>query len=114
MTLQHKIIALLSFMFIVTLMVFYWFTTHMNRHVNNFRQSLATEKQQLEMKMKERIDKLLQKAENLGDEVTSHLSSMEDGLKQRQKESEEFADQFLERQNLTFDAIDGFSSRGRK
>ncbi len=109
MTLTQKIIALISFMMVVMLTVFWWFASHMYRHMDHFTKSRMSEKETMLEKYENGVKKLNNKAENMGKEITSFVGGMEEGLQRLQKESEEFDKQFLEKQNSVFDAIDNFT-----
>lgn len=108
MTLTHKIIVLLSFMTLVIFMILFWATRRIYSHLEHFKANYQSEQQKLMRERDKSIEKLNSKAQEVGENVSSHLSSMEATLKRRQKESEEFDKEFLEHQNGVFDAIENF------
>ncbi len=55
------------------------------------------------------LKKLNEKAQKAGKDVSSFLGGMEEVLKRHQKESEEFTEEFLKKQNGVFDSIDAFT-----
>jgi len=112
MTLTNKIILLVSFMFLISLSVFYWFTNFLFQHTSTFKQSMAIEKQQLQERLDEGIAEIHHKGTQLSQEIVGDLKKMEDDLVNNQRKAEEFDKAFLEGQNGVFDAIDAFGSGG--
>lgn len=98
-------------MAVVTLAVFWWFASHMYRHMDHFAKTRVSEKEAMLKKQEQHMEKLKTKSENMREEVTSFVGGMEEGLQRLQKESEESHAQFLEKQNSVFDAIDDFTAR---
>lgn len=111
MTLEHKITLLLSFMGIVTFIVFFWFASQMFRHVNNFQSSMAKDELALKAAGERSLKKLKEKAGHMGTEISDHFSKMEAELQRISKEEEIFNENFLQRQNQHFDKVDNFVLR---
>ncbi|MDI9634453.1 hypothetical protein QM565_01420 [Geitlerinema splendidum] len=114
MTLRYKITLLLSFMGIVTIIVFCWFASQMLRHVNNFQSSMAKDELALKAAGERSLKKLKEKAEHMGTEMSDHFSNMEAELQRMSKEEEIFNENFLQRQNQHFDAVDTFMSQKKR
>lgn len=114
MKLGHKITLLLSFMGIITFIVFFWFASQMFRHVNNFQSSMAKDELALKAAGEQSIKKLKEKAGQMGTEMSDHFSKMEAELQRMSKEEEAFNENFLQRQNQHFDAVDNFLCYKRK
>ncbi|MBS0272490.1 MAG: hypothetical protein JSR85_07590 [Proteobacteria bacterium] len=114
MTLGHKITLLLSFMGVVTIIVFFWFASQMFRHVNNFQSSMAKDELALKAASKHSLKKLEEKAGQMGTEMSDHFNKMEAELQRMSKEEEIFNEGFLQRQSQHFDEVDNFLCYKRK
>jgi biopolymer transport protein ExbB/TolQ len=114
MTLGHKITLLLSFMGIVTLILFFWFASQMFCHVNNFQSSMAKDELALKAARERSLKKLKEKAGQMGTEISDHFNKMEAELQRMSKEEEAFNENFLNRQNQHFDAVDTFMSQKKR
>lgn len=114
MMLRYKISLLLSFMGIVTFIVFFWFACQMLRHVNNFQSSMAKDELALKAAGERSLKKLKEKAGQMGEEISDHFSKMEAELQRISKEEEIFNENFLQRQNQYFDAVDYFMSQKKR
>ena len=109
MTLEHKILLLITFMVSVSLMTFIWFMNCFNHHVIQFKTSFAHDKQVLEAKRERSISQLKEKVDEMQEETKDHLSKMEDGLLKQRQNAETFNENFLQQQNNLFDKIDNFT-----
>lgn len=114
MRLGHKITLLLSFMGVVTFIVFFWFASQMLRHVNNFQSSMAKDELALKAAGERSLKKLKEKAGQMGAEISDHFGKMAVELQRISKEEEVFNENFLQRQNQHFDEVDNFVSQKRR
>ncbi len=109
MTLSCKMIILVSFMLCVTLVVLAWCYNRLSPQLNHFKEIRESEKQKILTQKNESLQKLNMKAQHMGEDVSSFLGGMEESIKQKQKEHEEFVEGFMKKQNNVFDAIDAFA-----
>lgn len=114
MTLRYKITLLLSFMGVVTFIVLFWVASQMLRHVNNFQSSMAKDELALKAARERSLKKLKDKAEQMDTEIGDHFSKMAAELERMSKEEEIFNENFLQRQNQHFDAVDTFMSQKKR
>jgi uncharacterized membrane protein YhiD involved in acid resistance len=114
MTLGHKITLLLSFMGVVTIIVFFWFASQMFRHVNNFQSSMAKNELALKAAEEQSLNTLKEKTGQMSTEMSDHFSKMAAELQRMSKEEEIFNENFLQRQNQHFDEVDNFFRHTRK
>lgn len=114
MTLGHKITLLLSFMGIVTFIVFFWFASQMLCRANNFQSFMAKDELALKAAEERSLKKLKEKAGHMGEEISEHFSKMEAELQRISKEEEAFNENFLQRQNQHFDTVDAFMSQKKR
>lgn len=114
MTLGHKITLLLSFMGVVTIIVFFWFASQMLRHVNNFQLSMAKDELALKAAGERSLKKIKEQAEQMGTEISDHFNKMATELQRMSKEEEIFNENFLKRQNQHFDEVDNFMSQKKR
>ncbi len=108
MSLTNKILLLIAFMASITFIVFCWFISQFMNHAAHFHTSFAKEQQALETAFDKSLQKFAKTAEHLQEGVKDHLKKMEEGLHKNREKSENFDEDFLQRQNQIFNEVNSF------